>query len=313
MAKRSCVTTSKAVDTLKTPAVSRRGFFFYLACRAGAAAALLVVGGCASTGGSVMAPTLNHRADASATLVSAEFVEERIPAGDFELYSAIRVGRSGAPLTIYIEGDGLAWKGRSRLSEDPTPIRQTTVQLAVQDEEQNVAYLARPGQFLDSDQLRGVDAVYWSDKRFSEEVLASMNSAVSTLAMISGAKSLHLVGYSGGAAIAVLIASRRTDIASIRTVAGNLDPTEVNRIHHVSPLTGSLDPMSAAAKVSGIPQIHYTGSKDSVVTGQIAQRFLEASGDGSCITLRSVDGATHSKGWTERWREFLEEEPVCQE
>ena len=36
-------------------------------------------------------------------------------------------------------------------------------------------------------------------------------------------KGIHLIGYSGGGAIAVLTASRREDVLSVRTIAANLD------------------------------------------------------------------------------------------
>ena len=52
-------------------------------------------------------------------------------------------------LTIYIEGDGLAWINRSTPSSDPTPMDPLALKLALADNiDTNVAYLARPCQYV---------------------------------------------------------------------------------------------------------------------------------------------------------------------
>lgn len=42
----------------------------------------------------------------------------------------------------------------------------------------------------------------------------------------------ELIGYSGGGNIAAILAERRADVRSLRTVAGNLDVAYVNATHH---------------------------------------------------------------------------------
>ncbi len=52
-------------------------------------------------------------------------------------------------LTIYIEGDGLAWISRSIISPDPIPINPIGLKLALQHTQHKVvAYLARPCQYV---------------------------------------------------------------------------------------------------------------------------------------------------------------------
>lgn len=255
--------------------------------------------------------TLDPRGDADRLMVSAGFEKTEIAAGDLVFRAYTRLASRGEALTVYIEGDGLAWKSRSRLSEDPTPIRPTVLRLAAMDPSVNTAYLARPGQYLGRAQLKAVDPAHWSDRRFAEEVVHGMNAAVSELVRTAEASGVRLVGYSGGGAVAALIAARRTDVESIRTVAGNLDPEEVNRIHRVSPLTGSLSPMDEAARLARIPQIHYTGAEDKTVPPSIAERFKAAAGESGCITIRVIEGAGHEKGWLERWASLISEIPSC--
>lgn len=50
-------------------------------------------------------------------------------------------------LTIYIEGDGLAWINRSSPSADPTPTDPIALKLALAQPEGNAVYLARPCQY----------------------------------------------------------------------------------------------------------------------------------------------------------------------
>jgi len=55
--------------------------------------------------------------------------------------------------------------------------------------------------------------------RFAPEVINSFSRAIDTLKEKSGAKYVELVGYSGGGAIAVLVAAGRSDVVGVRTVA----------------------------------------------------------------------------------------------
>jgi len=232
------------------------------------------------------------------------FTKELITTDRFTLLAYRRFVEKGKPVVIYIEGDGLAWESRSRLSGDPTPKDPLVIELASIDPAPNVAYLARPGQY----NLSGAspcDPSYWSDKRYSEEVIASMNEAIEYLKKRSGAGNIDVVGYSGGAAIGVLIASRRGDVASLRTVAGNLDPDAVNRYNNVSPLKGSLNPIDFVPKVSRIPQRHFASASDSVIPISITESFAEKIGDQRYESITIVKGTDHTTGWQRAWSSLI--------
>lgn len=254
--------------------------------------------------------SLDPRQDANALMENGGFIGRYLRTGPFTLRTFSRITAPGHPVTVYIEGDGLAWRSRNRLSNDPTPLRQTAMRMALSDASQNVVYLARPGQFLSMKELREVSPDYWSVRRFADEVIASVNSAIDQIADEAGASRVHLVGFSGGGAIAVLTAARRSDVLSIRTVAGNLDPDEVSRIHQVSDLRGSLNPIDAAAQVADIPQIHFTGADDGIIPRAISARFERAAAS-NCVRVVTVDGAGHDKGWVERWPGLLTDIPDC--
>jgi len=233
-----------------------------------------------------------------------------IAADPFVLTAFVRVADPAQPVTIYIEGDGLAWVSRTQVSRDPTPRQAQGLALAVADPAANVAYLARPCQYTEPAKNPSCGPVYWTGKRFAPEVIAAVNQAVDQVAARAPGQLVNLVGYSGGGAVAVLVAARRHDVASIRTVAGNLDHAEVNRLAGVSPMPGSLNAIDAAGSVASIPQVHFSGAKDRVVPPLIAQRFAQASGS-SCVRAVIVSGADHDDGWAERWRDLLKVAPSC--
>lgn len=234
----------------------------------------------------------------------AGFNKEYIEAGNFELLTYRKVTRPGKTVRIYIEGDGNAWATKRRLSDDPTPRHPVALFLAAEDPSDNVVYIARPGQFPKSASAH-CDPTYWSARRSSPEVVDAFCKAIDKIKIASGASSVELVGYSGGGAIAVLVAARRNDITTIRTVAGNLDHKALCGYHHVSDLEGSLNPIDHAAEVKDIPQRHFVGSKDTVVTEFIARSFVEREGDKNYDRVTMVEGATHTKGWQERWKKLL--------
>ena len=240
------------------------------------------------------------------------FTRLKIPTNRFRLLSYTKFREPGAPLTVYIEGDGRAWLSKNHLSDDPTPFHPMVLQMASLDSSPNVVYLGRPCQYDGTASEKPCGPEYWSNKRFSEEVIASMNEAIDQLKHASAAKEIHLVGYSGGAAVAVLVAARRKDIASLRTIAGNLDPEAVNRYHKVDPLAGSLNPMDVAAKLSNLPQLHFIGTQDNMVPPFISQNFKQKMGKSECIQVIEYKGVTHYKGWKERWLEMLNTTVDCE-
>ncbi len=230
---------------------------------------------------------------------------ERLKTSIFQLQAWTRFKHSGKPLRIYIEGDGFAWRSASKPSWDPTPYDPLPLMLSGLDDSPNVAYLARPCQYVGVNEDARCEERYWTEARFSEEVIVAMNEAMNKLEDLAKAQKIELVGYSGGAAVAFLVAARRSDVISLRTVAGNLDPEAVNRHHHVSPLTDSLDPLNVLEKIKGIPQLHFVGDKDKVVPMDITQHFVSLLGKRACAEIVVNSDATHSHGWKERWQEFL--------
>lgn len=233
-----------------------------------------------------------------------------VKGGGFTLAAFTCLTDPRQPVTVYIEGDGLAWITRTQISTDPTPRTPLGLELAALDPGPNVVYLARPCQYTGIGSNPHCVPAIWSDARFSEEVIAAMNQAVDVVVPPNHGQ-LNLVGYSGGAAVALLVTARRNDVAGVRTVAGNVDNGAVIALHRVSPMLASLDPADVAPALVTIPQIHYVGEEDEIIPPVIAESYALKAENRRCITIRVVPMATHATGWDEVWPKVVADRPRC--
>ncbi|MEI7606441.1 MAG: PHB depolymerase family esterase [Rhodospirillaceae bacterium] len=239
----------------------------------------------------------------------AGLVRSEITTRMFLLTTFSRITDQTAPVAIYIEGDGFAWVSRTEPSTDPTPRNPVGLQLAARDTSPNVIYLARPCQYSKGDPSCAV--TFWTDRRFSAEVVASMDEAITIAIHSLRNQSIHLVGYSGGGGIAALIAHRRQDVASLRTVAGNIDHRLFTRLHDVTAMTGSQNPVDIASQLASLPQVHFVGDDDTIVPIQVAESFVRAIGDNRCATITRVANVTHGDGWPQVWDRVGLRLPQC--
>lgn len=89
----------------------------------------------------------------------------------------------------------MAWISSDMPSTDPTPTDPLALKLALAHPEGQAVYLARPCQFTGTDRCA---RKYWTDTRFSVEVVRAMNLAIDQLKARFSAQEIELVGYSGG-------------------------------------------------------------------------------------------------------------------
>lgn len=217
----------------------------------------------------------------------------------------------------YIEGDGNAYLDMQTASPDPTPIRPTAYLLARQDFHPHVIYVGRPCQY----EGRSIDEIctddkWWTDGRFSEEVIESINKLITKVNSLNSQlnnknqmtnsvdkekSANYLTGFSGGGGVAALVAARRSDVVALRTVAGNLDTDVFSRIHGVTPMNQSMNPALVASRLNMIPQLHFVGAGDEIVPAAIAQSYIQSAGDRQCIRVIEIPHATHQEGWVEQW------------
>lgn len=204
-------------------------------------------------------------------------------------------------LTVYIEGDGLAWLSRSQASPDPTPRNPVGLQLALRHPRGAAAYLARPCQYTEAGDSANCRRFFWTDGRFAPEVIEASDQAVSELMRRFGATRLMLVGYSGGGAVAALVAARRKDVVGLVSVAGNLDHRKWTDMHHVPALSGSLNPADAWAALVTVPQVHLVGGRDEVVSREVIESYVSRfpAGERPAVVIRP--DFDHVCCWVDRW------------
>ena len=232
-----------------------------------------------------------------------------VPTQYFQLVTFQRISQPGADVTVYIEGDGLAWLSRTRPSSNPTPANPLALKLASLDEARNVLYLARPCQFIEISRDSNCRTEYWTNERIAPEVLASMNAAISKVKAARGLRDIRLVGYSGGGSVATILAAQRDDVIDLRTLAGNLDIQAFTTHHDISPLTGSMNPVAFAEKLISVPQMHFVGLQDEVIPPRLFLRYKRALAvydpDLHCLGLTELPGVSHDKGWETIWQEHM--------
>lgn len=252
--------------------------------------------------------TVSRHAEAPRLAQGAGWDWRILPAGPFDLAVASSRRGGGDTLTAYIEGDGLAYVRPHQPALDPTPTDPVALRLALADPGMApVAWIARPCQYTLPEHGRGCHSAAWRDRRYAPEVLDSISAALDALKQASGARRLVLVGYSGGGALAVLLAARRGDVTRIVTVAADLDLAYWLRRDALSPLTGSLDPADAAPRVKDIPQVHFAGSDDRVVGSDVTRAYLARLPPGAPARLIEIPGFTHACCWARDWPSLMAE------
>lgn len=256
----------------------------------------LLLAGCAA----IPSPA-ERRAQADALAAARGWTAAALPAGDFDLvaYQPSSPTRT-ARLTIYLEGDGLAWISSSQLSSDPTPRDPLALRLALAQPEGAAAYLGRPCQYVDA-AARRCPSRYWAAARFAPEVVAATSAGVDALKTRFGAQRLTLVGYSGGGALAALVAARREDVDELVTVAGNLDHAAWTALHRLGPLDASLNPADVADRLASVRQLHLVGEDDRNITPALVNAFADRFPAAARPRVRVMAGFDHRCCWAEQW------------
>lgn len=259
--------------------------------------ALLSLAGCASP----------RRDEGPGLAHAAGWRWEIVPAGSFDLAVATPPRLSGRVLTVYLEGDGFAYVHARQPALDPTPTDAVSLKLALADARGGtVAWVGRPCQYTLPEHGRNCRTAHWTTNRYSPEVLDSVGAALDVLKRRSGGERLVLAGYSGGGALAVLLAARRNDVDKIITVAANLDLDYWIRRDGLSPLAGSLDPARQPTEILGrIPQLHFTGGQDRTVGTDVVRSYLDHQVPQAPARLVEIPTFTHSCCWAQEWASLL--------
>lgn len=244
-------------------------------------------------------PTPKQRETNIDNLIGSTYTKKTLPSKDFNFYSVEKLNScKDSIMSVYIEGDGLAWITKSRISQDPTPINPLSLKLMLKDKSLCKIYIARPCQYNNT---KSCEKKYWTSHRFSQIIIDSFQYILDNLKKDFQNNSFKLIGYSGGGAIATLLSANRDDISNLMTVAGNIDTKKWTDIHHISPLYNSLNPADFSTRLQSIPQLHLVGENDKIIPIDIFNSYLSNFKNKKNIQYSTFKGFSHSKGWVENW------------
>lgn len=266
--------------------------------------ALLAVPALMSGCASVPAPGARE-AGARATAEQAGLQWAWLPADRPMVAALPALPAGGTPaghLVVYIEGDGLAWRTPDWPSDDPTPTHPLALHLAsVHPSDTPRAWLARPCQYVDAAHT-GCPVALWTSARQGSEALRLGHQALNEIKRRLGARTLTLVGHSGGGTLAALLMSERADVTHLVTVAGNIDLAHWVALHRLSPQRDSFDPADRTGTLQGRSQRHLAGGRDQVVPPSVAQAFANRFPPGLRPAVEVLPLAEHEAGWQALWK-----------
>lgn len=249
----------------------------------------------------------------------AFMVERQVQAGDFTLQAWERMHQRNEVATIYIEGDTI-----NQLDTRPTlmamnmprinssPDMPLGLYLGSRDKATNLGYLARPCQYVKIPKDKGCGTSYWLENRFAPEIIEAYQIALDDMKSRYSLTGFNIVGYDGGANIAAVLAAKRNDILSLRTVAGNLNPDLTNdKTNQKTLASTSVLAIDYASQLSDIPQHHFIGAADDIITPAVYHSYRQMVGLSDCISYSLIQDADHTKGWVEKWPELLSTPLSC--
>lgn len=231
----------------------------------------------------------------------AKFVQ--LPLSDPRMTAYMRRSeRASEQVTVYIESDGAPWRLPDEPPADPTPLKPYVMRMAIADTSQATAYVSRPCQYMSESARRDCDSQLWMQARFGNDAVNATNGAIDQIKRDTGARAVNLVGYSGGGAMAALVAARRQDVSCLVTVAAPLDTDAWTDALKVSRLKLSMNPADVAGDLTQVRQSHFRGLRDKLVPPPTVDRFVARSkGRATLIDKPDFD---HQCCWSEEWREL---------
>lgn len=259
-------------------------------------------------------PTGYYKRETATRLAMPSFMHDRVIVSDpFRLTVYERVRNKGGIANVYIEGNGHD-TGISLetikptgfyIGGDDTPYNPVGLHLASFDHAKNLIYMARPCQYTEDDPA--CTAKEKKYLRYGEEELNAMNKALSHIKNRYDFTGFNLIGYGGGGAIATILAAKRDDVLTLRTVSGHLDTSVAaanNDGEKAVDLGGRINPLDYAEAVSGVPQHHFMGEHDKIITPDTYMRFYRETAPRRCLRFSLIENADSDKGLVNAWPEL---------
>lgn len=219
-----------------------------------------------------------------------------------KIYANRQVTAGDQPvLHVYLDGDGTPLAGQNEPTQDPTARQPLILSLMAQDTHAAIL-LGRPCYYGLS-ASKACESSLWTDRRYAPEIVGSLLEALNGFVGLHPFKKVVLIGYSGGGALAVLMAEKFPTVQAVVTVAANLDIDGWARHHRHGLLTGSLNPNLQPPLNKSITQLHLAGGKDENVPPYIIKNYVD--NQQSIAKYLIYKDYAHQCCWAEAWGEIL--------
>lgn len=236
-----------------------------------------------------------------------------IETGTFQIFAAYRSGAVRSDKTfnrnklgfvnqvnklhIVIEGDGYAWCSENRLSRDPTPKSPVGLYLA-NSIKGSVLYLGRPCQYGSVEKV-GCHPKYWSTHRYGDEVIASYMHIFDQVKNQHNVDQFEITGFSGGAYLALVLASLRDDVVRVSTVAGLLDVDAWTDYHAISRMYVPYASLQILQKSIRTDFVHFCSEDDDVIPCRLTRDFVGKAESLGAYNheIKAYEGYSHHNLW----------------
>ena len=246
-----------------------------------------------------LAACATHAERFASRAARAGFERRLVPGAGFDHVVFVAARPLSPRLHVYLDGDGVPWEA-GQPAADPTPRRPLVLELMTRDPAAAV-YVGRPC-YHGMATAPGCRPALWNEARYSDPVVDSLVAVVSRLLDGQHHADAVLIGYSGGGALAMLMAPRIPRVAAVVTVAANLDTDGWAAYQRLPPLRGSRNPSRAPGLPASIVQLHSVGADDRAVPPRVV-----ASGSVPSDAVRRLEGYDHICCWVDRWPAILAE------
>ena len=216
------------------------------------------------------------------------FKKQSFIANEIELSGQVKEIKAGKKLRVYIDADA---KTKGFFKQKTTLPYPVAAQLAQKDKYPYIIYLNRPCYFSNNPICT---PQVWEDGRFLPEVVDEMKSALLRIQAKYQIPEFEFIGYDGGAAMALLLASRIKGIPiKVYTISGILNTTQYALLMDEVLHQDSLNPATETFSLAHIPQVHFVGGKDKQVPLALTKDFTKKISKPYSLQVKSYPSADH--------------------
>jgi len=237
------------------------------------------------------------------------FQEITLPTEQF----ALKAYRNNVPtqankqkLHVYLAGDGIPFFRNRYTNPDPTPKQALILDLMALDPSPSVI-IGRPCYHLTNQQRHDSaecnKSQWWTTHRYSKEIVNTLTQAINEYS--TDTEGLVIIGFSGGATLATLLAPKLKKLDTLIGINPNLD-TDAWVVHHqYTPLYGSLNPREFINEIPpGLRVILLSGSKDQNIPAELWRKHYQHLSNVEIINYANFNHSACC--WTSVWPSVLE-------